>query len=199
MIRTLLACLLLLFFTSCSTIILAVIGGHPPRIVTNEYIYSYGKINGIDSVQLIVKSDEFLIKNPIGEANKLLLFDENGYYIDVFTNSEDPNCKANVLNLIKVVGPQTYFPRDSSQTLFKESSNWQILSTKENYDLKNKLHSNYTIVYYWNTFLGKYRNQDYIKIIKESISENKSIIIDLILVNQDLREGIGLEKGKRHN
>lgn len=161
-----------------------------PRPEKESVIFNYGLKNNIKSDSLLVVKEEVLSSPKYGLINRLLLFDSNGYAIDVFTNSEDPNCKGNSLTAIKGFGKETFYPRDSSLTFEKEASKWQYLINKKNYNLNEKKHTDYTVVYYWNTFLGKYLNQEHIIEIKDRIKNNTSVTFDFILINEDFREGM---------
>jgi hypothetical protein len=161
-----------------------------PRAEKESYIIEYGKRNHIDKDSLLVVKEEFLNIPNYGMLNKLLLFDSNGYYIDVFINSADPKCKGNSLSAISGFGKETFFPRDSNLTFIKESMKWQYLSTKIDYDLNKKNQTDYTVIYYWNTFLGKYLNCEHVEEIKDRIRKNSSVTFDFILINEDFREGM---------
>ncbi len=165
-----------------------------PRAETNQTIYRNGACVKIDSTALLVVKEEILGMPHYGLINKLALFDSAGYSIDVFTNSENPKCKSNSLSAIIGFGKVTYFPRDSTLTFDKEASRWEYLHSKTPYQLSAKNKCDYTVVYYWNSFTGKYMNQEHVREIQASIDKNPYIRFDLILVNEDYREGMILEK-----
>ncbi len=180
--------------SSCVRLVLLAKGGHMPRLEANHTIYQSGKTIKIDSTELLVVKEEIFNARHYGLINKLALFDSAGYSIDVFTNSENPQCKSNSLSAIMGFGKVSYFPRDSNLTFSKEASRWEYLHSKTPYKLASKKNCDYTVVYYWNSFTGKYLNHEHILEIQASIDKNPDIRFDLILVNEDYREGMILEK-----
>lgn len=182
---------------SCARLILWGKGGHMPRFETNEAIYRYAKLNDIEENSLIALSDSSLKNQKSRNYNELLIFDNNGYFIDVMSQAEDPSCHASLYTSIGAFGETTYFPRDSSKTLSNCSSDWIYLKSGKPYSIDKKPVSQYTVVYYWNTFMGKHENLENVQSIKAQMEKNKTVIIDLILVNEDYREGVILKYQKR--
>ncbi|MFM2285235.1 MAG: hypothetical protein RLZZ543_732 [Bacteroidota bacterium] len=187
----------LLMISSCAQLIVWGKGGHMPRYESNEVIINYAKLNEIDENSLITLSDSSLENQKNRNYNELLIFDNNGYFIDVMSQAEDPRCHASLYSSIGAFGDTTYFPRDSSITISKVSSEWIYLKSKKPYLIKDQKQSLYTVVYYWNTFTGKQENQENVKSIKAQMEKNKAVKIDLILVNEDYREGVILKYQKR--
>ena len=186
-----------LLFSSCARIVIWGKGGHMPRYETHEAIINYAKFNEIEPDKLIALSDSSLRNQQRHRFNELMIFDSNGYFIDVMSQAEDPRCHASLYTSIGAFGETTYFPRDSSILLSKVAADWIYLISGKPYLLKNKAPSNYTVVYSWNTFMGKNANQENVKYIKSLIDKNKTVKIDLILVNEDYREGVILKYQKR--
>ena len=195
--KFLLAIIVSTLFSSCARLIIWGKGGHMPRYEPNEVIINYAKLNGLEGSNIIALSDSVIINQKTRNFNELMIFDNNGYFIDVMSQAEDPRCHASLFTSIGAFGETTYFPRDSAITLSKIAADWIYLTSGKPYQLKDKVPSNYTVVYFWNTFMGKNENQENVTYIKSLIDKNKEVKIELLLVNEDYREGVILKNQKK--
>ena len=172
---------------SCNRVLLALSGSHAPRLETDESIYKRGKELGIESDKVLTYKDSAFLKIKRFSSNSLYIYDKEGYYLKIQETSEDPKCGGSLLKALEGLGKITYFPRDSNKTIVNERSLWQNLETKSDFIELGPNKHDYTVVYYWNTFISSKKNRKDIEDIKSNISKNKSVNFQLILVNQDLR------------
>ena len=176
-----------MIFCSCNRVYMALAGVREPRLETDESIFKRGNDLGIDADKVIAYKDSAFLKIKRYSSNSLYIFDKEGYYLKIKETSEDPKCGGSMFKAMEGLGPITYFPRDSNKTISLEMSLWQNLQTKSAYTELSPNKHDYTIVYYWNLFIGLKKNRKNIEEIKSNISKNKSVNFRLILVNQDLR------------
>ena len=176
-----------MIFYSCNSVYMALAGVREPRLETDESIFKRGNELGIEPDKVIAYKDSAFLKIKRYSSNSLYIFDKEGYYLKIKEVSEDPKCGGSMFKAMEGLGPITYFPRDSNKTISSEMSLWQNLQTKSAYKDLSPNKYDYTVVYYWNLFVGLKKNRKNIEEIKSNISKNKSVNFHLILVNQDLR------------
>lgn len=185
--RSLLFILILSALSSCSRVFLLIIGGRMPQIETFESIKQYAEKWDIEESNIFLLNADYLNENYSGPSNKILLFDKNGYSIDLTLVGEDPRCGGNIYGFMKGLGKQTYAQRDSLVIMNKITENTFHIDHKKSVIIDQS--SDYHILFYWNCFMGKERNKGEIEMLKEAIAGNSTIKTQLILVNKDRYEG----------
>jgi hypothetical protein len=191
-IKALILSILSLLLTGCTTIFLVLIGGKKPEIETMESIKKYGAKWNIKADSIYLLKDDYVLTQLSRPSNELLLFDNEGYSIDLTKVGEDPRCGSNIYGLYRGLGKITYAKRDSSRTLLNEIQKAFHLETNAQLELDTK--NDYFIVFYWNCFMGKERNKEEIVLLKKVIAENPRIKTQLILINSDMYEGVDWEQ-----
>jgi hypothetical protein len=192
-IRTLfiLSCSILL--SSCTPIILKLIGAKQPEVESFESIKAHAKKWDINQDSVFIMKEDYVLSRFSGtNINQKLLFDKNGYSIDLTKVWKKAECKGNIYALLKGLGKVTYAERDSS-TLLKETIDKAFhLNTKKEpvIDFTN----DYYIVFYWNCFMGPDKNKNEIELLRKYIAENPRIKTQLILINSDMYEGVDWEQ-----
>lgn len=158
-----------------------------PQIETFESIKQYAEKWDIEESNIFLLNADYLNENYSGPSNKILLFDKNGYSIDLTLVGEDPRCGGNIYGFMKGLGKQTYAQRDSLVIMNKITENTFHIDHKKSVIIDQS--SDYHILFYWNCFMGKERNKGEIEMLKEAIAGNSTIKTQLILVNKDRYEG----------
>lgn len=186
-------CFLSILLTSCTPIILKIIGAKQPEIESFESIKNYAnkwQVNQ-DSIYL-VKEDYTLSMFSGPKINQKLLFDKNGYSIDLTKVWKKADCKGNIYTLLKGLGKITYAERDSTMLLTETINQAFHIDSKIAPPLDSE--SDYYVVFYWNCYMGPENNKSEIETLRKYIAENTRIKTQLILINSDMYEGVDWEQ-----
>ncbi|MEX1188385.1 MAG: hypothetical protein WED33_03945 [Bacteroidia bacterium] len=180
------------FLSSCTFLTLMVLKAKKPEVESLEKIKENAQENGVLEEGLYVLKEEDVLPNMFDELNEVFLFDKNGIAIDLRLVGTDAECSGNVLGLVQGLGKESFAVRDSSLTLNDELNKAIHIDNKKSPVVDSK--ADYYAILYWNSFSGWRQNKDKIKTIKEYISKNESVDIQLILVNEDFIEGPNWEE-----
>ncbi len=194
--KTLLFLLLHLFVISgCIPIAKVIVGAHAPRQEKVEFIRQFAQRKGIQIDGTAMIAEDSILYSFVKRLNEAVVFDKNGYQILYNQNFSNPACGGNIGNFLTGLDTITYATRDSGNTIQKEAGMWVKFGSKEAYDVGfNPSKYDYYVAYYWNTFSGNPNHRDAIKNLQQAIDLNKRITVKLILVNQDIRDGIDEQK-----
>ncbi len=191
----LLLCLNLFIFSGCIQIVKVIHGAHQPRQEKVEFIRQFAQKKGIQIEGTAMIAEDSILYSFVKRLNEAVLFDKNGYQILYNQNFDNPNCGGNIENFLGGLDTITYATRDSGNTIQKEAGMWVKFGSKEAFDSGfNPSKYDYYVAYYWNTFSGNPNHRDAIKNLQQVIDLNKRISVKMILVNQDIRDGIDEQK-----
>ena len=187
------------YLSGCKPIILALFGVHQPRQEKIEDIKAYAIKHDIPLENCALVKEDSLAFALMKRMNVPLLFDKTGYLIDFNSGYENKSCGGNILSFIEGLSSITYAPRDSNITYGNETKAWNHLDNLTPYQSEiDSTKFDYAMVYYWNTFSGRGENYKMIRLLRKSIASNPRVKFKLVLVNQDLREGMNEEKFLEH-
>jgi len=178
----------------CKKIASVIYNVHTPQSESIDNIIHFCLKRNIDTSALVLIHEDWILNSLYKDLNHSILFDREGYSIDFNASAVNPVCGGNIFGILEGIGKETYFPRDSVRTFNEETKRW--ISTK-GHPIKNnirKLASDYVVVYYWNTFSGTPNHKWQIRNLKEKITNNKRVTIQLIIVNQDIRTDINFKQ-----
>lgn len=189
-----------LLLTSCFKMAMVYHGAHSPKMEKVDDIASFAKKKNIPIEGSAMIAEDSIMYSIFKRLNKHILFDANGYAINFNSGFENEKCGGNILNFIEGLDTLSYIARDSNWTLENESKMWVDFGTKNPHNLQKNLNGelfNYYVVYYWNVFSGNPNHRDAVKDLQTSIAKNTRVKIKMILVNQDIRDNIDIEKFAR--
>lgn len=185
----------MLGLSSCRSTALKLAGMKQPEVETLESIKDFCTSINVDFNEIFVIKTTDMLSSLSKNTNADIIFDKNGYALDYNQSFDRKSCKGNVILTIKSIPPISYINRDSSIVFEGLKKTWMPLNDTLS-DIKTKSSdSDYTVVVYWNKFSGNARNKDRIANIKQSIKENDLSKIQLVLINQDIRQINGVEFG----
>ena len=190
---------ILLLLSSCFKMAMVYHGAHSPQMEKVDDIKVFAKKKNIPIEGSAMIAEDSIMYSIFTRLNDHILFDANGYAIKFNSGFENEKCGGNILNFIQGLDTLSYIARDSNWTLENESKMWVDFGTKTPYDLQKNITGefNYYVVYYWNVFSGNPNHRDAVKDLQTSITQNPRVKIKMILVNQDIRDNIDIEKFAR--
>lgn len=188
--------------SSCLRFAKAIHVVHSPRMETIPNIEAFAAKKKIPIEGSAMIAEDSIFYSWGTRLNNHILFDANGFAINFNSSFENDKCGGNIINFIEGLDTVSYIARDSNWTLEKESKMWVEFGTKTPYNLQKNITGvfNYYVVYYWNVFSGNPNHRDAVKNLQASIAKNSRVKIKMILVNQDIRDNIDINKfAKRAN
>lgn len=187
--------IILITSTGCVKIAMLVHGAHQPRQEKVTYIREFALKKNIPIEGSAMIAEDSILYSFGKRLNEAILFDKNGYEIVYNQNFENPSCGGNIKQFLSGLDTLTYAQRDSGNTLQKETGMWVKFGTKEPFEYElNPSKYDYYLAYYWNTFSGNPNHRNAVQDLQQTIETNKRIRTKLILINQDIRDGIDEEK-----
>lgn len=181
--------------SGCVKIAMLVHGAHQPRQEKVEFIREFGLKKNIPIEGSAMIAEDSILYSFAKRLNEAILFDNRGYQILFNQDFNNPSCGGNIKQFITGLDTLTYAQRDSGNTLQKETGMWVKFGTKEPFEYElNPSKYDYYLAYYWNTFSGNPNHRNAVKDLRQAIETNKRIRTKLILINQDIRDGIDEEK-----
>lgn len=185
--------LLLGLFSSCTVLILKLMGAKKPGIESYENIQKkYIEMN-FSLEQFYIMKEDSLFNQFFRHPNEVRLFDKNGFMILEDSLAGMKGCSGNIVTFMSSVPPVTYAHRDSSQSLHACLESIRHIQDSTQLSV-NKVDFDYLAIVYWNMFSGKVRNEEHLKSIQYAINENKHSKFQLIPVNCDMYEGVDWDK-----
>jgi hypothetical protein len=183
----------LLFFTSCTRILIHANGFKTPRYESEERIRSFTKTHQLDESKIVLLKDTNEMKKTLrifSNSPGIIIADSSWKRLN-FQNKKE-NCSAPVENLL------TYICDNNSNTVYYSDSNLtkiKSLSGFSKLDL-NKMHSSHYIFFLWNVPMGK--NIKKIKAWENILKEHAQCNYQTFWINCDyMADWYGVKPGKK--
>jgi hypothetical protein len=146
----------------------------------------------IDSTNIYLLRSEFIFLAFKESINRAFLYDKNGMSILYDAGKENKKCLGNIWSFLMNYQKTDALILDTMHTFDKEWSRWITIDGKD--PEPPTVGGDFTIVYYWNTFSGNTNHRDFFKDIEEIMRKRPDLEIVFYKINQDMREGMDLEK-----
>lgn len=148
----------------------------------------------MDTSRVYRVQDPYILRSWEEVANKSFIFTKDGIRIihDVAI-AENDRCSKNALGFLQTYKPGDILVLDSSRTFDLEIQKWHTLAGTPLAGVPAK-GKDLTIVYYWNSFSGNPNHRNYFIDAHKIIATRNDLDIVFYKINQDLREGMDIEK-----
>lgn len=151
-----------------------------------ESLKKFLLIKNIDSVNVFVLKEEYIIGSLKSSLNHAFVFDGNGILIQYDKEERNKKCLQNVLTFLETYNPFHAYPLDSAKTFQDEWLKWLSFSGNKIYQ-QPSLGGHLTVVYYWNCFSGNPNHRDFIQAMERIIKKRRELNLKFYKINQDLR------------
>lgn len=191
--------IIITFLTSCTPILMGVIGIKNPRGITEEKIVRFSERNKIPLTNLFLIDNLYLaeykknngidslpIKNH-AQPLQIKIFNETQNIVGHRVNCQVggfPNLKWNGYGYFDSLPPPERFKLDTIYTLQQDFFNYQFFKNKEYYNFEKVKINDYVFVVYYTNFMGR-QSKRLIKFAQKLKANHSDKKIEILYVNMD--------------